>query len=265
MNNNNEEITIVTAFIKLKKNKYNSDYKEWISNLLLNLNKNIIIFTSIEYYELIKSLREKYEDKTLIIIIKIEEFYMYKYKNYLIKDLERDHEKNSHNIELYMIWNEKLKFIEKGINLNPFKTKYFAWCDIGYVRNKLYIDLYMKNFPNIEKIKEDKIYMLNIDYNFNEEDFINSYSNKYRYISNIIGGGFIIGNIENLRKMINIYYNEIIPYYINNNLFIGKDQTLYVTLYLNNSSLIKLIKGNNDNYTIPYSELKWFYFLKYLS
>jgi hypothetical protein len=164
-----------------------------------------------------------------------------------------------------MIWNEKLKFIEKGMDLNPFKTKYFAWCDIGYVRNKVYIDLYMKNFPNVNKLTEDKIYMLNIDYNFTEEDFKDPNNNKYRYISNIMGGGFIIGNEEKLREMIDIYYNKTIPYYIENDLFIGKDQTLYVTLYLNNQNLIKLIRGHNDNYTIPYSELKWFYFLKHLS
>jgi hypothetical protein len=260
-----EDITLITAFIKIEKNKYNSDYIEWISNLLLNLNKNLIIYTSIEYYELIKKLRSNYEDKTIIKIIKIEDFYMYKYKEYLQKDLLRDHEYEYHNIDLYMIWNEKLKFIERGIELNPFKTKYFAWCDIGYVRNKRYIDMYMKKFPNIEKITENKIYMLNIDYNFTEEDFKEPYNNKYRYVSNIIGGGFIIGNEENLKRMINIYYNEIIPYYIENNKFIGKDQTLYVSLYLKYPNLIKLIRGYNDNYTIPFSEFKWFYFLKYLN
>ena len=71
--------------------------------------------------------------------------------------------------------------------------------------------------------------------------------------------------VEQLKRMIDLYYNEILPNYINKNLFIGKDQTLYVSLYLSNPSLIKLIRGSNDNYTIPYSELKWFYFLKFLS
>jgi hypothetical protein len=260
-----DDITLITAMIKINKNKYNSDYIHWISNLLLNLNKNIIIYTSIEYYELMQELRKNHQDKTKIIITSLEDFYMYKYIDYLKKDLKRDHEKNHHNTDLYMIWNEKLKFIEKGMNENPFNTNYFAWCDIGYVRNNLYIDLYMRNFPDVRKLTEDKIYMLNIDYNFKEEDFKEPFNNKYRYISNTIGGGFIIGNKERLKEMINIYYNQIIPYYIENDLFIGKDQTLYVSLYLNNPNLIKLIRGYNDNFTIPYSELKWFYFLKYLN
>ena len=102
-----------------------------------------------------------------------------------------------------MIWNEKLKFIEKAININPFKTDYFAWIDIGYVRNKIYIDRYLKKgFPNINYLKEDKIYMLNIDYNFTQEDFKDPYNKKYQEIDNKIGGGFIIGNSKNLKKMI---------------------------------------------------------------
>lgn len=263
MTSNN--ITIVSAMIKIDKNKYNSNYIEWISNLLSNLNKNLILFVSEEYYDIVKQLRSKFQQKTLIIKIELNELYMNKYMNYLKNDLERDHEKAYHNTSLYMIWNEKLKFLEKAISFNPFNTTYFAWCDIGYVRNSLYIDMYLKNFPDINKLKEDKVYMLNIDYVFKDEDFKKPYSDKYRYISNTIGGGFIIGRDEKLKEMIEIYYNEIIPIYIENDLFIGKDQNLYVSLYLSYPSLIKLIRGTNDNYTIPYSELKWFYFLKYLS
>ena len=260
-----DDITIVTAFLKLEKNKYNSNYIQWMSNLLKNLNKNLVIYTCPEYLEIIQDLRKDFPNKTKIILISFEDFLVYKYLYYFKNDLERDHEKHIHNIYLYMIWNEKLNFIKKTIELNPFNSNYYCWCDIGYLRNPNYISLYMKDFPNIQKLTENKIYMLNIDYNFTENDFLNPFNENYRYISNIIGGGFIIGKKELILEMADIYYNKIIPYYINNDLFIGKDQTLYVSLYLSNPNLIKLIKGSNDNYNIPYCELKWFYFLKYLS
>jgi hypothetical protein len=264
MDNNN--ITVVTAFIKINKNKYNSNYEEWISNLLLHLNKNLVIFTSPDYYNFIKNLRKDYQDKTLIITVsKMEELYMYNYINYLKKDYERDHEKAYQNTDLYLIWNEKFKFLEKAINLNPFKTTYFAWCDIGYVRNKDYIYLYMKEFPNIKKLTEDKIYMNNIDYNFTDDDFLDPYNNKYRFIPNSIGAGFVIGRDENLRKMIDIYYNQVLPFFVKNDYFIGKEQNLMVCMYLANPSLFKLIRGSNDKSFVPFCEFKWFYFLKYLS
>lgn len=259
------DITIVTAFFKLEKNKYNSNYIEWITNLLQNLNKNLVVYTCPEYFDIIMDLRKNFKDKTHIILISFEDFLVYKYLDYFKNDLERDHEKYIHNIYLYMIWNEKLNFIKKAIDINPFNSNYYCWCDIGYLRNKAYIPLYMHNFPNIEKLTEDKIYMLNIDYNFTSEDFKDPFNNKFRYLSNTIGGGFIIGKKELIIQMADIYYNKIIPFYINNNLFIGKDQTLYVSLYLLFPNLIKLIKGHNDNYYIPNCELKWFYFLKYLS
>ena len=65
--------------------------------------------------------------------------------------------------------------------------------------------------------------------------------------------------------VVDIYYNEIMPNFINKNLFIGQEQNLYKCLYLSYPNLIKLIHGENDEYTIPFCQFKWFYFLKYLS
>ena len=141
-----DDITIVTAFLKLEKNKYNSNYIQWMSNLLKNLNKNLVIYTCPEYLEIIQDLRKDFPNKTKIILISFEDFLVYKYLHYFKNDLERDHEKHIHNIYLYMIWNEKLNFIKKTIELNPFNSNYHCWCDIGYLRNPNYISLYIYIF-----------------------------------------------------------------------------------------------------------------------
>jgi hypothetical protein len=92
-------------------------YLYWINNYLPNCNSNMIIFTNKDCYEFIKKMRINHLDKTKIIILEIEDFYTYKYYNYWLNDLNRDPEKNLHNIDLYMIWNEKCKFFSK-IQLN---------------------------------------------------------------------------------------------------------------------------------------------------
>lgn len=263
-----DDITIVTAFFSLKKNKYNSldIYKFWGSNLLPNLNKNIVIFTDENNYDFICSLRtNELKEKTRIIKMKIEDFYMYKYIDYLEKDFIRDHENTYHNIELYMIWNEKLNFIKKAIDLNFFNSSYYAWCDFGCVRNSKYPELYLKNFPNLSNITEEKIYMFKTECIFTEENYKNPYNDVYRYWKEVICGAFFIGKKELLLKFYNFYYNEIMTNFINMDKFIGKDQNLYICSYLCYPELFKLIKGENDEYTIPFSELRWFYFLKYLS
>ena len=122
----NQDITFVTGYFKIEKNKYNSDYFEWMSNLLLNLDAPIVIYTTIDLFKQMMDLRKGYENKTKVILTTFEEFYVYKYLNYFKYDLMRDFERDIHNIYLYMIWNEKLNFLKKTIELNPFNTSYFA-------------------------------------------------------------------------------------------------------------------------------------------
>lgn len=254
----NDNITLVTAYFKMS-NKYNDSlYIEWIERFLKNYQKNIVIFTSIESFYFIQELRKDFKDRTVIILSSIESFYVYKYYDYFVKDYNRDIEKSYHNPDLFLIWNEKLKFVEKAIKLNPFNSSYFMWCDIGMIREDNYIK-YLKTFPNIEKLTEDKVYLLNVDYNFTEEDYKNPYDEKYRFIFNIIGGGVMIGLEKNMRLWINRYYKTL-DYYITNNKFAGKDQTIMVSTYLKYPDFIKLIKGVDDH-----DCNKWFYLLKYFS
>ncbi len=263
--NTYKDITFITAYFKIEKNKYDSDYFEWMKNLLSNLETPLVIYTTNDLYNQMMELRKGYEDITKIICIEFKDFYVYKYLDYFNKDLQRDYEKNIHNIYLYMIWNEKLSFIKKTIELNPFHTTYYAWCDIGYVRNPSYIHKYLKQgFPNLNKLSQDFIYMLQIDYDFSSNDYINPYENHWDNMDTL-GGGFIIGKYDKLLEMSSLYYDEIMPTYISMNKFIGKDQKLYTSLYLKYPHLFKLIKGRNDNYHIPFCELRWFYFLHYLT
>ena len=261
------DITIVSAFFNLKKNKYNNldIYKFWGSNLIPNLNHNLVIFTDEDNYDFITTLRFGMLNKTRIIKMKLEDFYMYRYLDYLEKDFQRDHECSYHNTGLYLIWNEKLNFVKKAIDLNFFNTSYYAWCDFGCVRNSIYPKIYLKNFPNLSKLTDDKIYMCKVDCDFKPDDFNNPYNEKFRYASGSIAGSFFIAKKELILTMNDIFYNQIIPEYIKRDLFIGKDQTLYISLYLQYPHLFNLIVGENDEYTIPNSQLKWFYFLKYFS
>ena len=43
----------------------------------------------------------------------------------------KTHPKHCPSIELNLIWNEKIFFIEKAKNINPFNSEYFMWVDAG--------------------------------------------------------------------------------------------------------------------------------------
>ena len=94
--NTYKDITFITAYFKIEKNKYDSDYFEWMKNLLSNLETPLVIYTTNDLYNQMMELRKGYEDITKIICIEFKDFYVYKYLDYFNKDLQRDYEKNIH-------------------------------------------------------------------------------------------------------------------------------------------------------------------------
>ena len=252
--------TIVTAFYNFDKKKYlDYHYAYWINNFLPVVDNNMIIFCDESSQNFLLKMRKDYLHKTKIIILPLEEFYTYKYIDHWEKDIKRDHERNYHSKELYMIWNEKSMFVKKAIELNPFDTEYFCWSDIGMIREDYYIP-YIKNYPKIrDDIKKDKIYILNIEYKFKEDDFTfkELASERYRFEVKCIGGGVIFGHKDVFLEWTDKYYN-MLDEFVKNDYFAGKDQSLMACVYVKNRDMIELIKPvvspfNND----------WFYLIYY--
>ena len=73
-----DDLTIVSAYYKIKSKNKDEEYYDWIRNFVL-LNKSIVFFTNKEFMPTIKKLRPKeLYYKTVFIELEIEEFYSYK-------------------------------------------------------------------------------------------------------------------------------------------------------------------------------------------
>lgn len=257
------ECTVVTAYFDFPIKKHTSNsYFEWIINFLPNIDAYVIIFTDEKSYNIIYELRKNYIEKTKIITLKLSDFYCYKYMDYWNKDFSRDHEKGHHHQFLYMIWNEKSNFLNISIEMNPFDTEFYMWCDIGMVRDKECIK-YISSFPNKEIIKnlnKNKIYLLNIT-EFTTDDLkINCATEKFRYQNDLvrIGGGAIFGSIDTLKIWIKVYY-EMLEEFMSKDYFSGKDQSVMSCVYLKYRNLIELVRPK------PSPINHWFYMLYFLS
>jgi len=256
------ECTIVTAYFEfpLKKHTTNS-YLNWINNFLPNTNAYMVIFTDEQSYNIMYNLRKKHLDRTRIIILKLTDFYCYKYMDYWNKDHARDHEKLYHHQYLYMIWSEKSNFIKLAIEMNPFDTEFYMWCDIGMIRDTNCIQ-YITNFPNketIKNLKRDKVYLLNLT-EFSKDDLkITDATEFFRYQNNDvrIGGGGIFGNIPALKQWIKLYY-EMLDEFMKRDYFAGKDQSIMTCVYLKNRDFIELVKHK----PCPFNH--WFYMIYFL-
>lgn len=242
------ELTIVTAYYEFEKAKHSKeDYFNWIKNFM-TINNYMVIFVNDEIQKnKIYNLRLDYLDKTKIIILPFEELYCYQFMDYWNKDYERDIEKQYHNQNLYIIWNEKTAFMKKAMDLNPFNTEFYCWSDIGMVRDDLILS-YIKTFPSskmLNLIDKTKVYLLNLKIFFKD-------------INHYIGGGFIMCH----KDMVDIWYDNyysMLNEFMKKDLFAGKDQNIMNVIYDNFPKIIKLIEPIDP----PFNH--WFYMLFYFT
>ena len=210
------DVTVVSAYYPLKSKYDPKEYLKWME-LWSTLDCNLVFFTTPElvtYFENLRGLKP-----TKIITLDFSELEAYKrYGNDLWKlQNEKDHEE-AHTPELYVIWYEKKEFVKKAIDLDYFNTNKFVWCDAGICRSKQWIP-FIRNFPRSDKIT-NKFTVLRITDFENHED--------YQKI-NCVGGGILAGTKENWL----IYYDKydsMLKKYINNDKFIGKDQSIIASL-----------------------------------
>ena len=142
-------ITVVTAYYEIKSKFTPEKYWQWINNFCNNP-FSVVIFTSENLVERFNTFRRKYSDKTKIVSIPFEELYHYKFKNIYEEHRKKDTE-SKHTSDLYIIWAEKIKFVMRAIELNPFNSNNFIWCDIGAFRLENLLIRY-KTFPRLVKI-----------------------------------------------------------------------------------------------------------------
>lgn len=257
---NNKNITLVTAYFELPHSKFNNNiYENWIKNFLL-IKTPIVVYTNKPNF--IKNHRDNYLPIT-VIECNIKDFLVYKYLDQWKEHLNIDHEKKIHNINLYMIWNEKSNFIKKTIDLNPYNTDYFYWTDIGAFRDTDITKKYYLNYPNKTT---DKILLLQINqftvneinqiYNFNNNNNTNT-KNIFQY-QNRIGGGIFGGHKDNCLIWHKKYY-DMLDTFFKNNQFAGKDQSIMATVAILNPELVIVV--NHDKKLFD----EWFYLQEYLT
>jgi hypothetical protein len=225
-------------------------YLQWIE-FWREVDCNLVFFTSIEFAPIIESIRQYKKDKTHIIIMNFNDCIAFqKYgSEFWINQKELDHE-HYHTPSLYAIWYEKKEFVRKAIDINYFGSEKFVWCDAGICRNTEWIH-HTKSFVNGLRIPNDRFLVLRITDFEDEKDL--------QYI-NCVGGGILAATKEKWIEFAD-NYDIVMKEFIDQNKFVGKDQTIIATMYLKNKEFFTLFPcyKNLNDYEI------WFSLLFYLS
>ncbi len=249
--------TIVTAYYQIPSKASPAIYHSWLKNMLKTIVTPMVIFGDDTSLPILKEARGILP--AVFIRLPLNEFYMTRFQTYWIKDYQRDHERNvGHNPYLYMIWNEKPKFVQRAIDLNPFKTEWFVWCDIGCFRDSTTVTKYA-HFPNTSKLDSTQFYLLNLNPFTDHERTIqpNGLPPSFQYLDRV-GGGLLVGTRFSWTKF-NQYYDEILAKFMALDRFCGKDQSIMATLAIMHPELVTLVSPAKDG------DNPWFYLQRWLT
>ena len=221
--------TIVSAYFNIQSKFSHNQYIKWMKNLM-SVNDAMVIFTEEKYVDMIQTMRV--HAPTKIISTTIEDFKSFKDygEKYWLDQHDKDPEKAIHkNYHLYCIWNEKSNFIKQTIDINPFKSHFFAWMDIGYLRVPSY-----NGKTLIRTIPSDLSGVLLLN--------VGDIMKKNTYI----GGGFIGGYISDLKLWHDKFYDNKLIY---------KDQPIMTSVCNKNPTLCYLVKAKSSKWDRD----PWFY------
>ena len=198
--------TIVTAYVKIPSKHSHTEYVGWIKNIL-SLQDAMVIFTTADMVPLIQTLRGHARNRTHIVTITLQETVLA--RRYNIEFWKAQHridpEQNIHrDFRLYWIWGETSNFLKKAVVKNPFRSKFFAWFDIGYFRTTQFNNqLLIRRAP--PTLSSNQVLMLDVSSLGSDE----------------VGAGFIGGYAEAIHTWSKKYYALI---HKNRHRFIGKEQ-----------------------------------------
>jgi hypothetical protein len=234
-------VTIVTAFFDIPSKRPSHEYLPWIRRFL-TLKDNMVVFTTKDQIPLFQKLRRDLPTK-VIGFDSLDDLQVTKDfggMDYWQRQANLDPEKYLHSKELYVIWNEKGHFLERAMDLNPFQSDFFAWVDMGYLRDDLLENQRMIRYLPKLLTRQQAIFL----------DV-----RKLVFGERFLGGGFIGGYQQGLRQWITKYY-ELLE--TNRDRFLGKDQPWMFETCIRNMGLCLWVEPR-DTYGDP-----WFYMAPFL-
>jgi len=267
-------ITFSTCFYIIKSKFDASTYVYWMNNFISIVNHfNLVIYTD---QNSIKYIDTKNNPRIKVILKSFEEFYNYKYKEYWL----RNHEKNVYlnqrvDWSVNMLWSEKIQFVKETLERKYFITDYYGWCDVGYFRNRSndIHSIYLSDWSNSEKISaldktkihyacvnNDSEYITQLTKQINTKNEKGLPSEPIPPIQQSIAGGFFIAHKEMIPWWSLIYDTKVINYFEHGYL-VKDDQVVLANCILDNDL--------NRHFQLYYENISeydhWFMFQRILN
>lgn len=231
--------TIVTAFYPFETSKHSiQEYARWINNFVTSVNTPIVFFSDEPFCSLIQQMRDEAGLSGMLHMIQ-KPFYEVKFSSpewiaTWTKQLEIDSLAHLHGQELFRVWANKPFFVQEAIQLNPFQSDIFVWCDAGCWRDPTVARVCGPGWPVSEKITPNQMHILTVNSMrpFLEQLHSNDTWTHERVVREItvrdqaiVGGTILLGDKAAWSQWIPAFEASL-NYYIENILFAGDDQAV---------------------------------------
>lgn len=251
--------TLVTCLFYIGRDKWKFSgfppgydrYIGWMENFL-SLDANIVFYVDDFYYDKVVEIRKKYDlnlEKTTFIKTSIDNLQTYKDYYNKMSSLMNSPEFRSKiqfmvSDMLYPLYNilmyNKANLLKQTAELNPFKSDYLYWVDVGAFREDI------SNYKNVKWPDTTKLEYFNNKITFfshyGSEFNIENQENYFLSQTRVVQGGYFIIPIQKvnfLKREVDGIINEILD-----KKYIGSDEKILDLIYKRNSSYFNMIKSD---------------------
>lgn len=268
-------ITLTSGFYAIKSKRGPELYVEWIQNIMsIILNCNLVIYTDDASFLLIHDVLPN-NDRIKIVIKPLTDLYNYKYKEFWIKNHDRNYLLSHTSWELNMVWSEKLVLVKETRDNHYFpETELYGWCDIGYFRNRPILDIHTSNLTTFaNELAISKLSKTQITYGCvnNNTTYINHLIAQIQNVNLVtqlpvkpiapnqvsIASGFCTIPSHMIDYLFQLYDTTLLKYF-NNDYLVKDDQMILATCIFSNLDQFDLRTESQP----PYDN--WFMFQRIL-
>jgi hypothetical protein len=251
----------VSAYYPIK-SKFGPDkYVKWMMDFWPKTHHPLVFFTDPAIVPLFDDMFKNRAGPTRIVGLPFGELAaLTKIPSSIWLDTHRiDREAPTHTPELYALWYEKKEFVLRAIKLNAFGSEHYVWCDAGICRYPEWVP-HLSAFPRAQMIPPgDRMLVLRVNPFTATETEKDGILGNFESV-NTVGGGILAASAVGWARW-NDEYDKMFMRYIFAGRFVGKDQNIMASLYLEQPDLVHLI----DPPANMNSMQRWFYLLFFLA
>ena len=245
------EFTIVTALVNINRHAWSDYSRGWEQYLaymenILRIDAPICVYVEKNTVDFVRRCRKDYK-YTEIVIVSLTDYVLYP----LMADIKRIQENPDYIqrcvetfcpevcIPLYdVVVNNKVDFLQKTANSNPFDTKYFIWLDAGYGHGKFTIPYMHKWNPRkyLELALSDRVVVNTLaDVPVSED-----YWGFFEAHQDFMDGGLVVGTKKSIDDLYRVYYHVIDAAMTQG--IIDDDQYFMTMTYTSNKDLFHIVR-----------------------